>query len=562
MNSLRDLLRRSSVLTIFLALLGLAASACSSGGGNGDCPVCVFDVQQQETGSGGVDVPNIPDIGTTPTDVFPDGKLPSDVVTDTQPEWRQDIAQGQFGAACLNNEDCDSGWCVSWDEGNVCSQLCTTSDNCPDDWECRSVLNTLPDLVFACHPAESHLCRPCASDYECGGGYCVETGNELRCTRPCGASRPCPSAYECEDVISLETAIESTQCVPRSGLCDCGPINVGKQRSCSETNEWGTCWGAESCDADEGWIGCTANVPIQEDCDGQDNDCDGLADEDLVPPGEACENTVEGVGTCTGVWVCRGDMGWNCTASIPEPELCDGQDNDCDTEIDEDFLDEATGEYLSFHHCGACNNDCEDTLPSGTEVCEIVDEIGPQCVIDECDPGFYQANDYTCLPIQPLLCQACTVDAACQVPGDLCLDIGSGRYCGRNCAPDSVHGEDCPEGYTCTELEVEGESVRQCLPLTNSCDCTPDTEGLVRTCSVENEAGRCFGTQVCDAGTGWSDCDALVPATEICDGIDNDCDLQVDEGRDGAGRGLRDDLDRPDLRRSRPVPRRLGLRRQ
>ena len=63
----------------------------------------------------------------------------------------------------------------------------------------------------------------------------------------------------------------------------------------------------------------------------------------------------------------------------------------------------------------------------------------------------------------------------------------------------------------------------------------PCPPGDVRECSWDPEStrmpvGECkYGTQTCSSA-GWSECEgARGPTEEICDGLDNDCDLYIDE---------------------------------
>ncbi len=100
--------------------------------------------------------------------------------------------------------------------------------------------------------------------------------------------------------------------------CDC--VN-GQTRPCGETV--GVCeQGAQTC-IDGAWGACEGGVqPSAEVCDGKDNDCNGQSDENLT---RTCQNACSaGVESCAnGAWT-------GCTARQPAQEICDNLDNDCD----------------------------------------------------------------------------------------------------------------------------------------------------------------------------------------------------------------------------------------
>ena len=255
-------------------------------------------------------------------------------------EW--DVATvGGFGYECKSNADCESGFCVEGAKGLVCTKTCL--EDCPKGWGCKSVQNTGGDVVFICLSEFVNLCRPCGKNGDCAptrGGDSIETtdlcldyGTEGRfCGGDCSESE-CPAGYICSDV-ETGTGTVARQCVPEAGVCECLPKYEGLTTSCFAQNSFGKCEGVKTC-TKAGLSECSASPPSTEKCDGVDNDCDGLTDEDV--PAMPCEETNE-FGTCEGTATCKGGE-LVCNAKEASVDICDSVDNDCDGKVDEDFPD-------------------------------------------------------------------------------------------------------------------------------------------------------------------------------------------------------------------------------
>ncbi|MFO0750776.1 MAG: Ig-like domain-containing protein [Myxococcota bacterium] len=277
-----------------------------------------------------------------------------------------------------------------------------------------------------------------------------------------------------------------------------------------------------------GVVGCAWGIAA---CSGDDRSGQSTSDGDGAQGDAQAEVVGDGTSDATGIFV-------DADASAQDGgDSRDGAAGDGDGADAPDALDPCVADPGGFGCACEENADCNSSwcIPSrqGDKVCS-------QTCTESCPGDFacrlvqLPGSDpvFLCVDLTVSLCRPCRTNQDCQGNfggvDNRCLPRSGaeGAFCGLGCAKD----EDCPAEYSCLDkADLEAGSVsKQCVPKDDA-ECTCSPRAVAEQASTACAKLECKGSRVCGPD-GLTECDAPDPGTEICDGLDNNCNGSVDEG--------------------------------
>ncbi len=457
---------------------------------------------------GGIDAPLPQEISQTKVDPF--------------------ACPGGHGCACADDAACTWGVCIEGAVAGKSGKGCTTpcGSGCEKGMACAA-LKKGDETINHCVPAHVNLCDPCTKTDTCtsfgrAGSACVSYGGAGNfCGAACDGDAGCPTGYACE-MATLAEGGASLQCVKKPaagggagsyGECSCSDSAKAKGlgTACYSESKGLRCPGSRSCGAN-GLSACSAKAPAAEACDGADNDCDGQIDEDTCGDGNPCTADACKDGKCVN-------------SNITAP--CNADDSVCTTGDACKDGKCAAGKTISCDDGNGCTKDsCDKLTGCKTEPAELssCDADGDKCTPgDACSGG-------VCVTGDPKNCddkKPCTVDRCNASTG--------------SCENKLVVGLACDDGDICTHTDLCANGGK-CAGTTRACNdgnaCTTDAcdakKGAKDACQHTAGSGACDDGNKCTTGDKCTAgscapgtakvCKASKPCTTVyCNGLTGSC---------------------------------------
>lgn len=384
-------------------------------------------------------------------------------------------------------------------------------------------------------PGAQGVCAP--GTWKCVLGALKCDANVSASAEVCdGQDNDCDGSTDEQDGNSSQKLVRS--CFDGPGTAGMGVCKSGQQ-ACSGNNTWtacGSCGALATCAVQV----VASNPPGQAEagaplCDGKDNDCDGTVDDGNPGGGASCSTGQPGV-CAAGTMTCHGATGLQCDPTTPSSaEVCDGFDNDCDTFTDEQNADSSKKLVTACYNgpggtrnVGECRDgqaSCDAAPGSGTahygacsgEVWPVNTPASPETLCDNKDNDCDNTRD-----------DGFNLGMSCTGPG--VGRCGTGTLACKTGDPST------------TQCNLRTAITETCNNIDDNCDNLVDnglsvgTPGGGGPCSVSGRQGRCaIGVSTCTAGSPVCNATYDGGISELCNGVDDDCDGTSDNNIPGVG---------------------------